>query len=144
MKRFPILALSAALCLGGFALSPCHAGVSGNYAPTEDDTPTDHVGLARALLAEMQEITDILSEVKDKESAFHASCRIPSRIVELKSLLEATDKLGKPSRSEQAELEAMEDEYNAAVEAMMKAIIKVVEKDCYGEENLERSLQKLE
>lgn len=134
MKR---LALHALLLLS-FALPTAVAEEVGAAAP-------DYMLIGNETVSLLNDLTDVLETVKDRESADAAVCRVQAISAKMQELRMRAEALPTPDSEAKEELrETLNNkEVRAAVHRFMIAMLDLAQTDAYGSEELINALSRM-
>ncbi len=154
MKTTLACSLLAALCVGGLSASPALAAApAAPAAPADTSSAASDSGTASAtqraellalvdaMMMTMDDITAVLSSVKDKPGADDAAAKLAPLMDRLKGIEEAGRKLETGPITGDPELEALEEKLEAKLETLIRTVMELAEKDCYGSSALRELLR---
>ncbi len=139
MKKSLTFALLAALSFGGLTISESKADTLAVAAIPA--VSNDHVSLAKALLAGLDEMIAVLDTVKDKASADAAAAKLTTIAEDLKATVAAGESLGDPDAATQAQLEALKPELEARIGGLMEKLMPIAMNNFYGSTALKTALE---
>ncbi len=134
MKRLVL----PALLLLFFALPTAEA--QGTSASTRD-----YLNIGQETVALLNELTDTLETVKDKESADAAVSRVQEISAKMQTLRTRAEALPAPDNEDEAELRTKMNngEVRSAIRRFMLAMLNLAQTDAYGSEELINALTRM-
>lgn len=134
MKRLVL----PALLLLSFALPTAVAQETS--APSQD-----YLQIGQETVALLNELTDVLETVKDKESADAAVSRVQEISAKMQELRARAEALTAPDNADEAELRAKMNngEVRSAIRRFMVAMLDLAQTDAYGSEELINALTRM-
>jgi biopolymer transport protein ExbB/TolQ len=85
-----------------------------------------HEGVAKDMVAKLQEMVNVLKTVKDKDSASAAAPKLKAISADMKELKKQADALGKPSEADEKKMKAdLQKPMMEAMGDMMKEMMRI-------------------
>lgn len=112
----------------------------------ETSAPTqDYLQIGQETVALLNELTDALETVKDKESADAAVSRVQEISAKMQELRTRAEALPAPGNEDEAELRAKMNngEVRSAIRRFMVAMLDLAQTDAYGSEELINALTRM-
>lgn len=134
MKRLVL----PALLLLSFALPTA-------VAEEESASVQDYLNIGQETVALLNELTDTLETVKDRESADAAVSRVQEISAKMQKLRDRAETLTVPDNEDEAELRAKMNngEVRSAIRRFMVAMLELAQTDAYGSEELINALTRM-